>query len=515
MRILRRGRPLLPSHDLGRLGAVESGISERVAAWVASLRYEDIPEPVLQRARLQVASVTAAILAASRGDVYPRLARVAQRWGRADQATIIPSGAKVPLHAACYVNAASSVAYDFDDYLFAGHTGHSAVVGSLAFGETTGADGRAVITTQIAANEISGRLGAAALLGPHNGQMWAYIHAIGGAVVGGRFLGPDAEAIRNAIGIALAQPPYPLAAGFFGPDSKAVLAAGPLVDGLRAAELAAEGMTGAPDVIGGEGGFLKSIPNRPLGFVFDALGSSWVTQSLAFKTIPGCAYIDTPVEALEQIMSQFDDKAGRALRPGDVDSIRVEATLFTDGMEQMSTPHRVEALRATDVNFSVKLSFGVLISTGELSVETLSERSLTEHQGDVLEIASRTSVESSLEMNTGMSGLSDIGIDAVKLFDPTYEPTLEGADFGRYEMRFPARVTLRTKNGDEFSAEVAAPEGAPGRPLEETERAVRRKFRKAANGLLADPEGALEKVLHLDDAADVREVVASLVQQNA
>src|SRR6266513_2938618 len=86
---------------------------------------------------------------------------------------------------------------------------------------------------------FAGRIGAAALLGPHNGQMWAYIHNIAGAVVGGRFLGPDAAAIRNAIGIALAQPPYPLAAGFFGPDSKAVLAAGPLIEGMRAAELAA------------------------------------------------------------------------------------------------------------------------------------------------------------------------------------------------------------------------------------------------------------------------------------
>jgi 2-methylcitrate dehydratase PrpD len=494
---------------------VESGITERVAVWAASLRYEDIPEPVLQRARLQVASVTAAILAASRGDLYPRLARVAERWGRAEHATIIPSGARVPLHAACYVNAASSVAYDFDDYLFAGHTGHSAVVGSLAFGEITGIDGRAVITTQIAANEVAGRLGASALLGPHNGQMWAYIHSIGGAVVGGRFLGPDADAIRNAIGIALAAPPYPLAAGFFGPDSKAVLAAGPLVDGLRAAELAAEGLTGAPDILGGEGGFLPTIPSRPLAFVFEGLGSSWVTQSLAFKTIPGCAYIDTPVEALEQIMSTFTDKHGRALRPADVDSIRVEATLFTDGMEQISTPHRGNTLRATDVNFSVKLSFGVLIASGELSVETLSERSLTEHHGDVLEIASRTSVESSMEMNAAMSGLTDIGIDAVRLFDPEYAPTLEGADFGRYEMKFPARVTLRSKNGEEYSAEVAAPEGAPGRPLEETERAVRRKFRRAASGLLPDPEGALEKILRIDEATDVRDVVSSLVQHTA
>ncbi|MGZ4139923.1 MAG: MmgE/PrpD family protein [Actinomycetota bacterium] len=490
---------------------MEPGITERLATWVASLRYEDIPEAVLVRARLQVASVAGAILAAARGDLHPRLLRAASRWGRAEHASIIPSGPRAPLHAACYVNAAASVAYDFDDYLFAGHTGHSAVVGSLGYGEATGADGRAVMTTIVAANEVAGRLGAATLLGPHNGQMWAYIHSLAGAVVGGRFLGPDATAIRNAIGIALAQPPYPLAAGFFGPDSKAVLAAGPLVDGMRAAELAAEGLSGARDILGAEGGFLKTIPSRPLAFAFEGLGSAWVTQSLAFKTIPGCAYIDTPVEALEQIMSEFDDKHGRALRAADVDSIDVEATLFTDGMETMSTPHRGESLRATDVNFSVKLSFGVLLAAGELSVETLSETTLAARAGDIEEIASRVTVTSTLEMNARMSGLTDIGIDAIRLFDPEYVATLEGADFGRYEIRFPARVTLRTKTGEEYAAEVDAPAGASGRPLEETDRAVRRKFRRAATGLLPDPEASLEAVLHLDDARDVRDVVARLI----
>ena len=489
---------------------MEPGITERVATWAASLRYEDIPEAVLVRARLQTASVLAAILATSRSELHPRLVRAASRWGRGDQASIIPSGPRSPLHAACYVNAAASVAYDFDDYLFAGHTGHSAVVGSLGYGEATGADGRAVLTTQIAANEIAGRLGAAALLGPHNGQMWAYIHNIAGAVVGGRFLGPDATAIRNAIGIALAQPPYPLAAGFFGPDSKALIASGPLVEGMRAAELAAEGLTGAADILGGEGGFLKTIPVRPLAFVFDGLGSAWVTQSLAFKTIPGCAYIDTPVEALEQIMGEFADKHGRALAAGDVDSIRVEATLFTDGMERMSEPHRSDSLHATDVNFSVKLSFGVLVANGELSVDTLSERALGARADDITEVASRVSVEASVEMNERMSGLADIGLDAIKLFDPAYSPTLDGADFGKYEMKFPARVTLRTTTGEEYVAEVDAPVGAPGRQLDETDRAVRRKFRRAATGVLADPEGALEAVLRIDESTDVRDVIALL-----
>ncbi|HJT37950.1 MAG TPA: MmgE/PrpD family protein [Actinomycetota bacterium] len=490
------------------MSRVEPGITERVAAWATALRYEDIPEVVLERARLQVASVLAAIVATSRTEMHPRLLRAAARWGSGTEATIIPSGPRSTLHAACYVNAAASVAYDFDDYLFAGHTGHSAVVGALAFAEALGLDGRAMIATQVAANEIAGRLGAAALLGPHNGQMWAYIHNIAGAVVAGRSLGVHVEEMQNAIGLALAQPPYPLAAGFFGPDSKAVLAAGPLVDGIRAAELAAEGLTGARDVLEGDGGFLKSIPRKPLSFVFDALGSAWVTQSLAFKTIPGCAYIDTPAEALEEIKAAFAEKHGRALAPADVGSIRVEATLFTNGMEKMSTPHRGTEMRAIDVNFSVKLSFGVLIAAGEISVEALQPAALSARLSEITAIARKVTLKQSVPMNLKMSGLSEIGINTIRLVDPTYKPTLDGADFGKYEMRFPARVALQTSSGEEYTAEVDAPVGAPGRPLEETTEAVRQKFLRASRGVLADPQTALEAALGIDKEGDVARLVS-------
>src|SRR5438309_2221464 len=166
--------------------------------------------------------------------------------------------------------------------------------------------------------------------------MWTYIHALMGACIGARFAGLDARRARDAIGIALAQPPYPLAPAFFGPDSKATMVSEPLVAGLRAATLAAEGLTGPADILGDDAGLLNKIGARPLPFTFGALGSSWVTESLAYKIYPGCAYIDTPVDAFEQIREQFDQKTGRQVEAKDVESITVEATLFTGGMEQMS-----------------------------------------------------------------------------------------------------------------------------------------------------------------------------------
>ena len=491
-----------------------SGIAVRTAAWAANVGYEDIPDRVLARARLQSASVLGAVLAGASSDLAVRVRRTAARWGSGDHATLIPGGERVPTHTACYVNAAASVAFDWDDYLFAGHTGHSSVLGALAYGEATGASGRDVLAAQVAGNEVGGRLGAAFLLGPHNGQMWTYIHALEGAVVAGRLLGLDDERMNHAIGIALAQPPYPLAPAFFGPDSKALLVSAPFVEGVRAAELAAEGLTGAADIIGDENGILAKIAAQPLRFVFSGFGSAWVTDSLAYKLYPGCAYIDTPVDALEEIREAFSNKHGRPLAPADVARVHVAGTMFTAGMEAMATPYRSrERITPVDVNFSVGLSFGVLLVRGEISPATLAHDALAEHRDAILDVFDKVTVEQDLALTMQVGGLADLGIEPSQLFAGGEDLSLEGRDFSAFQMRFPARVVLETATGEEYAAEVSIPAGAPGRPFAETEQAVRAKFLRAAAGVIADPDAALGATLGIDGAAGVGAMVAELTRR--
>src|SRR5207245_8633309 len=139
-----------------------------------------------------------------------------------------------------YAGAAASVAHDWDDYLFMGHTGHSSVwVARALAGEPDTA-----LRAQIAGNEVAGRLGAALLLGPHNGQFWSAIHCASAAAAAGVAMGLEGERVAHAIAIALYQPPYGLWPGFMGPDTKLLTAAEPAVQGARAAMLAAGGVDG-------------------------------------------------------------------------------------------------------------------------------------------------------------------------------------------------------------------------------------------------------------------------------
>jgi 2-methylcitrate dehydratase PrpD len=273
---------------------------------------------------------------------------VVKGWGAGDRATLIPCGARGTLHQAIYANAALSMALDYDDYLFAGHTGHSAVLVSLALCEALGRPGRDWLLAQVIANEIEGRIGASVLLGPLNGQLWSFIHLAGGAVIAGRLLGLDAARIRSALGIAFLQPPHGLWAPFFGSGSKTILGAGPAVAGVQAAELAAAGLEGCADVLESTQGFVAAFTPDPLPGAYGGLGRTWLTETLCYKIYPGCAYVDTAVDSVLSLVSRAP------IDPARVKGIEVEAGPLTLGMEGLSLMHlRGPESTPVTLNFSV------------------------------------------------------------------------------------------------------------------------------------------------------------------
>ncbi len=250
-------------------------ICEEIAGWAVGLRVEDLPASVRERAELQ------------------RLCVAAGRAAGEEAAAPFAAGAPDGPVGEVYRSAVASIVHDWDDYLFMGHTGHSAVPAAAAFAP----DAERALLAQVAANEVAGRLGAALFLGPHNGQFWASIHCASASVAASIGLGLDAERTAHALAIALYQPPYGMWPGFMGPQSKLLTAAEPAAVGARAALLAAEGVTGAVDVIEHPRGVLASLSFAPQPGMLGALGRVWLTDTLAYKRLPGCAYLQSVGEA--------------------------------------------------------------------------------------------------------------------------------------------------------------------------------------------------------------------------
>ncbi|HUO06265.1 MAG TPA: MmgE/PrpD family protein [Candidatus Binataceae bacterium] len=490
-------------------------ISPDIARFAAELDYGRIPARIADKIKLQALSVLGGSFAGSRSSVCEKIYAAVREWGdpdRSDAVTVVGRAEKLPIHQALHINTAQSIVHDFDDYLFAGHTGHSAILPAFSWAEKQGRSGRDVITAAAVANEVGGRLGSAFLLGPQNGQMWSYIHLLEAACVAGRFLGLDSAAMNHAIGIAFSQPPYPLIPAFFGPDSKAILAATPTIAGTQAAQMAAHGVTGARDILGGRDGFIRRVAERPLYFQFSGYGTAWLTDSLCFKLFPGCAYIDTAMDAFDAIESA----RGAQFAADEVESIRCEANFLTSGMEMLSQRYgNREELSPITVNFSVALSLAVKIAGGALAPEMLEHDWLARNRDRICGLADRVKVELSSEMSAKMSGLDSVGIDLRRILaapDGDYRPSLDGVSFEHYRMAFPVRLTIKTRAGDSFTGTCEVPLGGAGRPTEETRATVRKKFVITATKSIGPDraERAAAMIARLEELNDLRELAALL-----
>ncbi len=477
--------------------------TERIAEWVAQAQYADLPRRVTEEAKNQILSVIAAVHAGHFSDAGRMVSRTVKEWPSGKEATMIPSGERTSLHHAIFANAALSMALDYDDYLFAGHTGHSAVLVTLALAEKLGVSGKDFLLAQTLANEVEGRVGAAVLLGPLNGQLWSFIHLIGSAVITAKLLGLDKAQIQSAIGIAMMQPSYPLWAGFFGSDAKVLMASTTAPVGVQAAQLAANGFRGAGDIIESEQGFLKVFAHQPLLGAFEGLGKVWLSDTLCYKVYPGCAYIDTAIDCILTLARQHSIDAKK------VRAVHIAANPLTLGMEALSAPHvkGPETLPVT-LNFTVGYNVAVALTDRELTARQFSRERIRDKA--VWDLASRVQLTLDEVMAQRMRDRSLL--KTVK--DENGEhPHLDlgSVDLNSFKMSFGARVRVEMEDGRTFEAEQEVPFGGAGRPFDERRKSVEDKFRRETRYTLRKEkmEKAVDLVLHLDQAssAQLRELV--------
>ncbi|MEX2106212.1 MAG: MmgE/PrpD family protein [Solirubrobacterales bacterium] len=459
-------------------------ICEEVAEWATGLRSEDLPPGVRERARLQAASI-----AAGRAAGEPAAAPFLGVAGEGPVGEV-------------YRSAVASIAHDWDDYLFMGHTGHSAVPVAAAFCE----DPERRLLAQVAANEVAGRLGAALFLGPHNGQFWASIHCASAAVATAVGLGLDAPRTAHALAIALYQPPYGMWPGFMGPSSKLLTAAEPAALGARSALLAAEGVTGALDVIEHPRGVLASLSFAPRPAMLGGLGEVWLTETLAFKRLPGCAYLQSVGEAA----------CAAAVDAGEIVGVEIEAGWLTCEMEELGRGPDLSPIR---VNFSATLTTAIALIAGRLTPAELDPAWLREHEAEIRALAVRVSLshdpaltartllgtlEAGASPDLGLRDLlrirrrlGDVNMDDANpgpalvralaadgdlrrllgrsLRDRlrgggSADPGIRGIDTGALRMTFPSRLRIRLRDGSVRVIEGTEP-GSCGRSLVE-QRAV-------------------------------------------
>src|SRR5271157_2456342 len=321
--------------------------TQDLAECVSSVQFDDIPERVLKLLKAQVLNIFAAAIAGRTTVAANILSETLlaemdlMTPANGGNAMIWADGRSVPGEIAFIINAGHVCALDYDDYLLAGHTGVSAVPLAvwLTEADTDPAKrtGRSWLLAQVVANEVEGRIGAIAAVGPLNGQMWSFIHPAGGACAAARHMGLTAEETANALGTALYQPPFALVRGFMGPHSK-ILTAIHARDGVLAARLAAHGFTGPRDILEHPQGFARAFADYPLLSFVSGLGNAWVTDTLTFKNYPGCAYVDPVADCVLQILEEHGAEPEFQAPLQGIREVRVRASMLSWIMDELARP---------------------------------------------------------------------------------------------------------------------------------------------------------------------------------
>jgi len=520
----------------------------RFAEFASACRYGDIPERVREKVRLQIiTSLTAAKFSYWHPAAYRIYAAEKKYSPRSGGSTVVALGESLWPEGAAVVNSAYSMSLDFDDYFLMGHSGHSAVFTPLAFLESSGGSMGDLVAATAVCNELMGRLSLSCFFGPLNGQMWSYIHNLGAAAAVGRVSGFDRTRMSNALSLALYQPNFCLAPGFWDEGSKLLTASIPLRAGIMAARCAAEGLHGPENIIEGPMGFLKFFSFSPVPEFMEGLGSSWLSDTLSYKRYPGTSYIAAPVEASLAAIKALGMKSVTDI--DEIESVVVDTTFLSYNLEKLSRSLDPGSLNPITINFSVRYSIAYALLQGDLLPEHFKESRLRKFGDSIIKLAAKIRVrhdwgmtsrtlmtfpqvlriirrmesrqrkrivEHLAELSGGRkSGFLDVITGLARflarpsgrsmlryLFAGKKDVSLSDVDLERYPMLQSARVRLSLRDGRSATGDVPIPAGGAGIALPERAAWVRERFRLAFRkdpasvlAMMADPKTPVRRFI--------------------
>lgn len=513
------------------------GHLEALGRWVSTVTYDSLPADTLRAARYQVMNMIAAARAGAQSSEAASIGAVVEALAVADgRSTVAGRDRRFSAVDAALANAAYSMAHDYDDIVWMGHTCHSAVWASLAVAEHERRDTRAFLTAVVVANEIAGRIGASCWLGPLNGQMVSFIHLAGAAAATAKLLDLDAERTTHAMAIALMQPSFVLQPGFMVPTSKLLVAAAPTALGIRAAYLARAGMTGDPRILEDRRGLWRRFSFVPLPFMLGDLGQFWVMQTLTCKTYPGCHYFQTACEAIDAIMQRRGQ-----LSLDNVTSVEIATTQLGRAVTAFAAEYAAthDSIRPVNINFDLRTTAAVMLHAGKLTTQELEADWLARESATLLKWRERIHVRydaaltakviaSGRSVSMGRRALRELRLrDMPRLLRRyaeeygTKRPSVQ--EIGRFALSlvrrkdrrsaapphvagtaqvtplyFPNRVTIRFTDGNTETEQVDLPAGSFC--SEHVERALERKFVQVIAPAIgaAAARDAFAAGLHLD-----------------
>ncbi len=305
--------------------------AERIAAFAADLRYEDLPQEVAQSVKQRVLDTLGVVLAGSAFAPARILAGVLREQGGKPEAVPLSGRDPLPAAQAAFLSGTLAHSVEFDDTHLPSivHPSAFVVPAALTAAQVLDAGGRDVIAAAAAGYEALVRIAMAAYdeelgnsiffeRGLHGASICG---ALASAVTAAKLLGADAERTMHALGIAASFGSGILEANRTGGTVKQIQAGWACHAGVYAAKLAIAGITAPATVLEGRFGFFQALLGEEcdiLGAIAD-LGERWETPGIVFKPYPTNHFTHTGIDAAIALRGRL----GGPVEPAQVEALEL------------------------------------------------------------------------------------------------------------------------------------------------------------------------------------------------
>ena len=442
----------------------ETALSEQFAKYANGLEYEDLTEKQIRKLKLHILDWLGTVYAGKDEKPIRILLDMVDSLGGEPQATVIPTGKRVPCFFAAMLNSASSCLLEMDD-LHRGAIFHPASVvvpSAICVAQKEHTTGKALLAAIAAGYEIGIRVASA--VGLSHYEYWhttATCGTFAAAAAAAKVLGLDTQQTVHALGSAGTQ-----AAGLWAflvesAMSKPLHIGKAPMNGVMAAMLAQKGFTGAYRIFEGKKGFFAGTSHDyDVQTALSGLGEVSLFEQTSLKLYASCGHTHPAIDAV------FAAVAGRLLKADEVE--RIDVYIYQAALDLLE---KVEAVTPTQAKFNLPFCVATALEYGHADLNDFNMERLE---------------------NPGLRGLMK-------------KTALHNADdlTGMYPAKWAARVEVRLIDGGVLEGKCDFPRGDPQNPP--TEQEVLDKFYMLTDHALS-PETAemfVERIMRLETSRDI------------
>lgn len=448
-----------------------------IADYLSDLKYENIPEEVIERAKLVTLHTVGAAIAAMKTQAGQNIIDVAKTLGSGGkEATIIGDGSIVSLGNAVLASGTLADLLDWEDCSFTGHPSAGAVPTGLAVAEAYHKSGKDYLTALVGGYDVYQRIAMAVQPSPKRFEQGWGLHCwqiFAPAAVTGKLLDIKGEKMNQLLGTAGHMTPIAIdlihsSFSDFYHYTHGLTAQ----SAVECALITQKGISTLMGVLEEDTGYYFGVSDQCDWDWFDKeLGSKYMIMELMLKNWPVNMWIQTPMDMIHSIVTKNNV---------DPDKIKlIEISPFIPNRSEDSPADGYDSMVAAQ--FSIPFCMAMYLKGPKVGTAWLEEKYLKDPE--ILKIASKVK-----------------GIGEKSLISSNFAKFQEGS-YPSYAMK----VTM--EDSTVYEEAIQFPKGHPQNPY--TRQECIDCFKLATGDLMSEEKQnalcdyILNELEHVEDMAEI------------